>query len=135
MMDTTRWITTASTVLLVAWAGCGGSKADVAPVHGRVTLDGQPLPNTGVTFHSADRGTSGGRTDKDGNYELIYKKGVMGAPVGINTVSILEDTQRTHQPQRVPARYNLESELTFEVKPGDNEANFPLTTDANAAKK
>src|ERR1700750_2187965 len=118
-MDKSCWVGCGSTLLLVAWVGCGGSNSTVAPVHGRVTLDGQPLPIAGVSFHSADHGTSGGVTDKDGNYELVYQRGAKGAPIGTNSVSILEDTLRTHQAQRVPIRYNQESELTFEVKPGD----------------
>src|SRR5215475_6378238 len=98
-----RWLKPALILVLVTFAGCGGSKADVAPVHGRVTLDGQPLPDASVTFHSEGHSSSGGKTDKDGNYELVYKRGMMGAPIGTNTVSILEDTLVTHRPQRVPA--------------------------------
>jgi hypothetical protein len=115
--------------LLIAAAGCGKSSvSDVAPVHGRVTLDGQPLPNTSVVFQVTGRSLSGGFTDEKGNYELIYKRGVKGAVIGKNQVTILEDTQKTHAPQRVPARYNQNSELQEEVKPGDNEINFDLTT-------
>jgi hypothetical protein len=117
-------------VLLVAWAGCSESGPQVAPVHGRVTLDGQPLPHASVVLRSSDNSPSGGRTDQNGNYQLIYKRGVMGAFIGSNDVSILEDTQVTHGPQRVPARYNEKSELQVDVKPGDNEINFDLTSDA-----
>jgi hypothetical protein len=117
-------------VLLVALAGCSESGPQVAPVHGRVTLDGQPLPHASVVFRSSDHSPSGGRTDQNGNYQLIYKRGVMGAFIGTNDVSILEDTQVTHRPQRVPARYNEKSELQVEVKPSDNEINFDLTSDA-----
>ncbi len=116
-------------LLLMAAAGCGkASVSDVAPVHGRVTLDGQPLPNTSVVFQMAGRSLSGGFTDEKGDYELIYKRGVKGAVVGMNQVTILEDTQKTHAPQRVPPRYNQNSELQQEVKPGDNEINFDLMT-------
>ena len=116
-------------LLLIALGGCGKtSVSDVAPVHGRVTLDGQPLPNTSVVFQAAGRSLSGGFTDEKGDYELIYKRGVKGAVVGSNQVTILEDTQKTHAPQRVPPRYNQNSELQEEVKPGDNEINFDLTT-------
>lgn len=99
----------------------------MAPVHGRVTLDGQPLPDTSVVFQVSGKSPSGGRTDENGDYELIYKRGVKGAIIGMNRVTILEDTQKTHGPQRVPARYNEKSELKVEVKPDDNEINFPLT--------
>ncbi len=128
-MPTTRFIGLVLALLLIASAGCGGSAPQVAPVHGRVTLDGQPLPDASVVFKESDRSPSGGRTDKNGNYQLIYKRGVIGAFIGTNRVSILEDTQVTHRPQRVPARYNQNSELQHEVKPGDNEINFDLTTE------
>ncbi|HEX5472522.1 MAG TPA: carboxypeptidase regulatory-like domain-containing protein [Lacipirellulaceae bacterium] len=118
-----------SAVLLVALMGCTQSGPQIAPVHGRVTLDGQPLKYAGVVFRSPGKNPSGGTTDENGNYELIYKLGVKGAPVGMNQVSILQDTRRVPGPQRVPARYNEKSELQHEVKPGDNEINFPLTTD------
>ena len=116
-------------LLLIAASGCGKSSvSDVAPVHGRVTLDGQPLPIRALSFQVAGRSLSGGFTDDNGNYELIYKRGVKGAIIGTNQVTILEDTQRTNHPQRVPPRYNQNSELQIEVKPGDNEINFDLTT-------
>ena len=35
---------------LVLIAGCSQSGPQVAPVHGRITLDGQPLPDTSVVF-------------------------------------------------------------------------------------
>jgi hypothetical protein len=117
-------------LVLAAFAGCGKSASQIAPVHGRVTLDGQPLPHTAVVFRTPGQSSSGGRTDENGNYELIYKRGLKGAPIGMNHVTILEDTQVTHKPQRVPARYNEESELEREVKAGDNEINFDLTIEA-----
>jgi hypothetical protein len=99
-------------------------------VHGRVTLDGQPLPNTSVVFQASGSSPSGGFTDEKGDYELIYKRGVKGAAIGMNQVTILEDTQRTHAPQRVPAHYNQNAELQREVKLGENKINFDLTTSA-----
>ncbi len=114
--------------LLTVLCGCSKSDTDVAAVHGRVTLDGQPLPNTSVVFQVSGKSLSGGFTDEKGEYELIYKRGVKGAIIGMNQVTILEDTQRTHASQRVPAHYNQNSELQQEVKPGDNEINFDLTT-------
>jgi hypothetical protein len=116
-------------LLLIVLAGCGSSEPAVAPVHGRITLDGQPMPYTSVVFRAPGMSPSGGATDENGNYELIYRRGVKGAPVGMNHVTILQDTQRVPGPQRVPARYNEKSELEREVKPGDNEINFDLTSD------
>lgn len=116
-------------LLLIASVGCSKTGVtDIAPVHGRVTLDGQPLPNTSVAFQMPGKSLSGGFTDQNGDYEIIYKRGIKGANIGMNQVIILEDNQRTNHPQRVPPRYNQNSELQTEVKPGDNEINFDLTT-------
>jgi hypothetical protein len=120
---------------LISVAGCDKSGPQIAPVRGRVTLDGQPLPDTSVVFKATGMSPSGGRTDGNGNYELIYKRGVKGAPIGMNQVTILEDTQKTRGPQRVPARYNQESELQREVQPGDNVIDFELTTEKTPAQK
>ncbi len=115
-------------LLLIASLGCGRSSvSDVAPVHGRITLDGQPLANTGVVFQLPGKSLSGGTTDDNGNYVMIYKRGVNGANIGINQVTILEDTKRINT-QHVPPRYSQNSELQAEVNPGDNEINFDLTT-------
>ncbi len=114
-------------LFMIASAGCGKSGGpQVAPVHGRVTLDGKPLPRGAVVFTVPGSSTSGGRTDENGNYELIFKRGVMGAPVGINQVTITADPRGTLQ---LPARYNEKSDLQREVKAGDNEFNFELTTE------
>ncbi len=128
-MAITRGSRVGLTLLLIASAGCGKSNQEVAPVHGRVTLDGQPLPYASVVFDTPGKTSSGGYTDQGGNYELIFKRGVKGAPLGVNHVTIVEDTQRTHGPQRLPARYNQNSDLQREVKSGDNVFDFDLTTE------
>src|SRR4051812_39397623 len=130
-----RWTKLFLSALLVGCAGCGASTQEIAPVHGRITLDGQPIQYASVVFTAAGKLPSGGYTDESGSYELMYKRGIKGAPIGTNHVTILQDPQRTRGPQRIPARYNENSDLQREVKPGDNEINFELTTAENAAKK
>ena len=120
--------------------GCGGEK--VASVSGTVTLDGKPLPNAAVTFQPVGEGSltpgegSYARTDNQGRYTLERKGGQKGAVVGRHRVEItarIDDGQdkpdqdrRTRAKERVPPRYNTQSTLNFEVKPGENTANFPL---------
>ena len=111
-------------------SGCSKSSADIAPLHGHVTLDGRPLPYTSVTFQAPGKPSTGGYTDQDGNYEAYYRRGVKGAPIGTYHVTILEDTAATRGPQHVPARYNEKSDMQREVKPGDNVFDFDLTTEA-----
>jgi len=61
----------------VLLGGCGKSDYRVAPVSGKVTLDGKAVPNLAVTFqplrtdNNPNPGPgSAGRTDDQGNYEL-----------------------------------------------------------------
>src|SRR5689334_3036994 len=113
-------------MLLILLSGCGQSGPDVAPVKGRITLDSQPLANVGVQFQPEGgmRPSSGG-TDDNGEYELFYKRGVMGARIGPNKVRIITDPNDPKAPT-VPDRYKTQSELKVDVKPGNNEFNFEL---------
>jgi hypothetical protein len=98
-------------------------------VSGRVTLDGQPLENADVSFQPDDaKPPSAARTDKDGHYQLGYKRGVLGGIVGQHTVRITVSSEVVQDPPNIPARYNTATELHQEVKPGPNEINFDLST-------
>ncbi len=114
---------------MACFVGCGETGPKLAPVTGRVTLDGGPLENADVFFQpDGSKSPSVGRTDANGRYELAYKRGVMGGMVGSNTVRITISSEVVANPPNIPARYNTESELTKEVKSGRNEINFDLTT-------
>ncbi|MEX2308070.1 MAG: carboxypeptidase-like regulatory domain-containing protein [Pirellulales bacterium] len=112
-------------------AGCREGGPEIAPVSGRVTLDGRPLVNADVSFQpdGAQR-ASGGRTDADGRYQLMYKRGQEGAIVGEHTVRIWVSREIVANPPHIPARYDTESELRREVKAGENNVfDFDLKTD------
>jgi hypothetical protein len=117
-------------LLAMSLAGCSNTGPEIAPVTGRITLDGKPLEKADIIFQPADsKPPSSARTGADGRYQLAYKRGVMGGTVGSNTVQITISSDVVANPPNIPARYNSESELTKEVKPGPNEINFALTTD------
>ena len=60
----------------------------------------------------------------------MYKRGVMGrASVNTRFASNSPPTSLP-KPPNIPDRYNKQSELRREVKPGQNEFNFDLTTEA-----
>jgi hypothetical protein len=114
----------------MTFAGCAETGPELAPVTGRITLDGNPLVKADIVFQPDDsRPPSAGRTDADGRYQLAYKRGVMGGTVGSNTVQITISSDVVANPPNIPARYNTESELTREVKSDPNQFNFDLTTD------
>jgi hypothetical protein len=116
-------------IVMACFAGCGKTGADLAPVTGRITLDGKALENADISFQpDGSKPPSAGRTGADGRYELAYKRGVMGGMVGSNTVRITISPEVVSNPPNIPARYNTESELKREVKSGPNEFNFELTT-------
>jgi len=116
-------------LLVISSAGCSKSGPQLAPVTGRITLDGAPLANADVLFQPDDATPpSSARADAEGRYVLAYKRGVMGGHLGSNTVRITISPDVVPNPPNIPARYNAESKLTKEIKSGQNEFNFELTT-------
>jgi hypothetical protein len=115
-------------VALLLLAGCSKSGPDLGTVHGRVTLDGAPLNHAIVTFQPPGKSPGIGNTDQNGDYVVMYKRGVMGVPVGENIVTIFMDAKENPRNLVIPPRYNTESTLKREVAPGDNEFNFDLTS-------
>jgi hypothetical protein len=115
----------------LALAGCGGNEARVS---GTVKVDGKPIANGMITFMPVDgkTATAGGKI-KDGHYSVKV-------PVGAMKVSISEpkfvrkkklyDTPNSPEQdvteESLPARYNENTELTFDVRPGRNEKDFDL---------
>lgn len=119
-------------LLLVLFGGCGTNGPQVAPVHGRITLDGQPLALADILFQpEGGQRPSTGRADADGRYELVYKRGQEGALVGTHSVHISVSGEMVKNPPVIAAKFNTQSELRCEVKPGPNEFNF----DVSAEKK
>jgi hypothetical protein len=124
------------------FAGCGKNPHRLAPVSGKVTMDGNPLANAAVAFlpdtkpGAKPSPTSRGQTDKDGRYTLTSSEERPGAVVGVSKVRI--STMRSTggsegeggailARETVPERYNARTELTFEVpEEGTDQANFDL---------
>jgi hypothetical protein len=127
------------TVAMSGCGGCGGAPSNVGHVTGRITLEGQALPDALVTFSPVkEGGTSAlGKTDSDGNYTLGYTAGVSGAEIGENKVSIStynegnpdSEPPRPAVPEKVPAKYNAKTELKADVKAGNNTFDWDLKKD------
>ena len=131
-------------VLLLATAlGCGGGRK-VAPVSGKVTMNGQPLVGAMISFQPdvdsyEDAPGSTGKTNDKGEYALMTSTGESGARVGKHKVLINlwstkpggkdAPTERGGPPleDKVPRRYNDATELTFTVpSSGSSKADFDL---------
>ena len=129
---------------LLLFAGCGGEHFAVAPVSGVVTLDGEPLANARIGFEPRRQGDSPNagpgsyaKTDDQGRYTLKTLDGRSGAVITTHDVWIrtfVAPADRSGKlieaaPERVPARYNDATTLTFTVdEEGSAEANFDLTS-------
>jgi len=134
----------------VVATGCSGGGPAVAPVTGTVTLDGQPLANASVTFQpiaegSVDAGpASTATTDAQGAFVLKTAEGEEGAVVGKHRIMVFsagggagpqdEDNIYGSAPaEKVPAQYNTQTTLEFEVPPGGSTAaNFELSSQGGA---
>lgn len=123
--------------LLVAAAlfGCRGRGIDLptAPVSGKVMYQGKSLEFGRITFFHPSGHAAGADVTADGIFALT-------AYQGANNVSVEcyeyqkpgSTTQRSRMgddKSLIPLRYSTytTSGLTFEVKPGDNQATFTLT--------
>ncbi len=135
----------ATVILLLLVAGCGQS---LAPVSGRITLDGKPLANATIIFQPiSDDPNPGdgsqGKTDKNGEFTLtLMKEGrAIGAIVGQHKVTITayeghdgsvpsSGSDMKFAKRIVPAEYNARSTLRFDVPAGGaTNANFELKSE------
>ncbi|QDU38009.1 hypothetical protein Mal4_23290 [Maioricimonas rarisocia] len=140
MVKSNFWCSAVLLALLVVVCGCRGANDGLGSVSGRITLDGEPLPNAMVEFAPVNGGSVAyGRTDDDGDYEMMFSRTQEGASIGENIVRITtadvtsENGNEVAVPERVPAKFNRESELKRTVEPGDNEFNFELTSEGDVA--
>ena len=87
-----RWMSGLTlTVAAVLVSGCGpkSDMPEVAPVKGKVTLDGKPMVMARIYFTPEGGGQSSEAvTNASGEYELVYKRDIMGAKIGKHTVRI-----------------------------------------------
>lgn len=103
----------------LALAGCGGPT--MAPVKGRVMLNGKPVKEAQVTFSPVgeaaqkETGKPGtGFTDENGQFALSTFRNYDGAIVGSHSVLVMVDDTN-------PAKCKRTKSLTLEVTPGANE--------------
>ena len=129
-------------IQLASFAGCD-QQATVGRVSGIVRLDGKPLTTGAVRFVPAAGRAASGKIQADGTFTLGTYGESDGALMGKHQVAILA-FEATRPGQRteggrppaavtkplVPERYMAPgtSGLTFEVKPGHNQADFDLTS-------
>jgi hypothetical protein len=115
---------------LLPLAGCGGSK--LATVSGTVTYQGNPLTQGAITFFPENGREAYGKI-KDGKIvEVTTHTFGSGAMPGQYRVAIFseanpDDMKASHE-SLISKKYNdpKTSELTADIKPGDNKLTFEL---------
>lgn len=129
-------------ILLCLACGCAKHDPNRAAIHGRVTLDGQPLAHGAIAFIpiQGTRGPAAGMQIVDGQYDISAAN---GAAIGSNRVEIRSLKKTGKQIERpdssshemideeveaVAATFNSDSTLTFDVKPGNNTADFDVAS-------
>ncbi len=133
MRETTHTLGRLTPILFcLLLAGCGPGDG-LATVKGKVTLNGEPLEGAIVQFQPTAEGgsPSAGKTDAKGRYELMYTFDQPGAMPGEHVVSIRTaaeyyDEEDAEGEERIPAKYNSQSELKRTVEPGRNTFDFEL---------
>ena len=132
--------------------GCARRLDDLPrePVAGTVTIDGRPLPEAVIQFSAAGEAakgpTLGANTEiKDGQFSIpreeglvpgTYKVSVSHAvlkevpPKGKGQVKTsIPNRNKKLGPEQIPARYNTQTELKAEIKPGSSrDLKFELQT-------
>ena len=112
-----------------ACIGCNGGDAEMAPVTGTVTMNGQPVTGVFVKFQpnalpgetSAPTRAAMADVDSEGRYELSTNVKGDGAAVGAHTVTVVSVNMNAAPPG------NLRPGHKVEVKPGDNVIDLELT--------
>jgi hypothetical protein len=120
---------------LVLAAGCGYSPdlPPVAPVTGKVFLDGNPLPRGMVQFVPEGGGAPAtAPISSDGTYELKTAT-VKGAVIGTHQIGVVsqeepKDETDTYPASLIPTTYNnpTASGLTYTVVEGPNNHDIQL---------
>lgn len=111
--------------------GCGKAQpGNVSKVEGKVTYDGQPIPDALVTFKPKNSGTNSfGRTDESGHYSLVYGSESEGAEIGEHDVTISNQPfPGSAKPAVVlPRKFGQTGRLTANVTAGEsNEIDFDI---------
>jgi hypothetical protein len=137
-----KWIPAFFPIIFLLVAGCDGGGARRGAISGAVNLDGKPLAQGSILFTPIEgvRGTVAGGPIENGRYQL---SAAAGPAIGGNRVEIraMRNTGKMmpkpfappgqmipQQEETIPPKFNSESTLKVEVKPGDNTADFEVTS-------
>jgi hypothetical protein len=129
-----KWLHVLLLLLLSLATGC--ADPNEATLGGTVSIDGQQAKEGSIAFFPVDgQARTTGAKIVDGKYTATVPLGKTRIEIRVPKVvgqRKLYDTPNSEtQPilqEMLPAKYNNQSELELEIKPGKNEKNFELTT-------
>jgi hypothetical protein len=125
----------AAATLVMPWMGCSDGRPTRVPVSGRVLIDGQPLANGNIRFHSKEHRPASAKINPDGSFTLsTYEFGdgcVEGEhPVSINGSQLINPmTMRWLAPKKYANAAT--SELVYNVSGPTDNAEFNVTWDGS----
>lgn len=139
------WRRLAVAVVLTTIVGCG-SKNDLVPVSGLVTVDGKPVEAAQVLYVSPNHRPAMGETDEQGRYTLSTFETGDGASIGTYSVTVTTRPTIRVPPagiagppsgrpkvehgaiSPVPLKYSdpAHPQLSVDVKPGSNDIPLEL---------
>lgn len=135
------FVCTLSAATLASVVGCEESKSNLGRVEGIVRLDGKPLTGGKIQFLPPAGRSAIAEIQSDGTFTLGTFGNSDGAIIGTHKVAVIAfepgsvgrpDPAKPRAPLKplVPERYLAAgtSGLTYEVKPGLNNAEFDLTS-------
>jgi len=118
-------------IALTMGAGCAPRGATVS---GKVTLDGAPLDDANISFvPKADaQKQAGWATIAGGQYSIPETSGLGTGEFRVEIRALRATGEKSSDPtmipskEIIPAKYNTQSQLTAEIKPGENVKDFEL---------
>jgi hypothetical protein len=126
----TIWAVTHLSTML----GCGPGAAP--SVTGKITLDGSSLDQATITFipQAGSQSQAAWATTTNGNYDISPASGLGTGNFRVEIRALRPVTGGSPQndptliaaKEAVPSKYNSNSELSVDIKPGPNTANFEL---------
>lgn len=140
LLEMSRLISVSAGLFVILTSGCGGQTDGRVPVSGTVVLDSQPLDRGSLELHPLDTtGTISGGTVRDGLFEIEADQGPKPGKYQVRIFAAGgafeadpnappgPEAETPGATERVPARFNTQSELEVEIVPkGNRDLRFEI---------
>jgi hypothetical protein len=130
----TRELNLSFILVFLLLVGCG--KSNVGTVQGTVMVDGSPAKEGSIAFFPVDgKSPTAGAEIRDGRYSAQVPLG--SSRIEIRVPKVVGQKRLYNTPnspimplleESLPAKYNEQTELEFNVQPGENQRDYQLTT-------